>query len=96
MDTFLEVIQKKMYLNKYYYLINLQNINLEVAYPRSGSLEYIPREKPLGARKRTNNKLNPHIQGGKTFCASSCKSLIAGSRQAFVFVDCVCLSQREF
>ena len=31
------------------------------------------------------------IQGGKTFCASFCASLIAGSRRAFLCVDCVCL-----
>ena len=30
------------------------------------------------------------IQGGKTFCASFCASLIAGSRRAFLSVDCVC------
>ena len=29
--------------------------------------------------------------GGKTFCASCCASLIAGSRRAFLCVDCVCL-----
>ena len=41
-----------------------------------------------------------NIQGGKTFCASFCASLIAGSRRAFLCVDCVrqfvCLSLREF
>ena len=31
------------------------------------------------------------FQGGKTFCASFCASLIAGSRRAFLCVDCVCL-----
>ena len=31
------------------------------------------------------------LQGGKTFCASCCASLIAGSRRAFLCVDCVCL-----
>ena len=31
------------------------------------------------------------LQGGKTFCASFCASLIAGSRRAFLCVDCVCL-----
>ena len=31
------------------------------------------------------------VQGGKTFCASFCASLIAGSRRAFLCVDCVCL-----
>ena len=41
------------------------------------------------------------VQGGKTFCASFCASLIAGSRRAFLCVDqtefdCVCLSLREF
>ena len=40
------------------------------------------------------------IQGGKTFCASFCASLIAGSRRAFPCVDCVrqivFLSMREF
>ena len=29
------------------------------------------------------------VQGGKTFCASFCASLIAGSRRAFLCVDCV-------
>ena len=40
-----------------------------------------------------------NIQGGKTFCASFCASLIAGSRRAFLCVDSclfVCLSLREF
>ena len=40
------------------------------------------------------------VQGGKTFCAIFCASLIAGSRRAFLCVDCVrvfvCLSLREF
>ena len=39
------------------------------------------------------------VQGGKTFCASFCASFIAGSRRAFLCVDCVrfvCLSLREF
>ena len=31
------------------------------------------------------------VQGGKTSCASFCVSLIAGSRRAFLCVDCVCL-----
>ena len=31
------------------------------------------------------------LQGGKTFCASFCASPIAGSRRAFLCVDCVCL-----
>ena len=31
------------------------------------------------------------VQGGKTFCASFCASLIAGSMRAFLCVDCVCL-----
>ena len=30
-----------------------------------------------------------NIQGGKTFCASFCASLIAGSRRAFLCVGCV-------
>ena len=34
---------------------------------------------------------NAGLQGGKTFCASLCASLIAGSRRAFLCVDCVCL-----
>ena len=34
------------------------------------------------------NYASSTIQGGKTFCASFCASLIVGSRQAF---DCVCL-----
>ena len=42
----------------------------------------------------------PQLQGGKTFCASFCTSLIAGSRRAFLCVDrvrlFVCFSQREF
>ena len=41
-----------------------------------------------------------NLQGGKTFCASFCASFIAGSRRAFLCVDCVrqfvCLSLREF
>ena len=32
-----------------------------------------------------------YIQGRKTFCASFRASLIAGSRRAFLCVDCVCL-----
>ena len=40
-------------------------------------------------------KLNPRLtagfHGGKTFCASICASLIAGSRRDFLCVDCVCL-----
>ena len=31
------------------------------------------------------------FQGGKTFCASFCASAIAGSRRAFLCVDCVYL-----
>ena len=31
-----------------------------------------------------------NIQGGKTFCASFCASLIAGSRRAFLCVDSLC------
>ena len=31
------------------------------------------------------------FQGGKTFCAGFCASLIAGSRRAFLCVDYVCL-----
>ena len=31
------------------------------------------------------------LQGGKTFCASFYASLIAGSRRAFLCVQCVCL-----
>ena len=31
------------------------------------------------------------VQGGKTFCAGFCASLIAGSRRAFLCVDYVCL-----
>ena len=41
------------------------------------------------------NKINSShyssLQGGKTFCASFCASLIAGLRRAFLCVDCVCL-----
>ena len=33
--------------------------------------------------------VNFGLQGGKTLCASFCPSLIAGSRRAFLFVDCV-------
>ena len=32
-----------------------------------------------------------YLQGGKTFCAIFCASLIAGSRRAFLCVYCVCL-----
>ena len=35
--------------------------------------------------------LQARLQGGKTFCASFCASLIAGSRRAFLCVDCVSL-----
>ena len=38
--------------------------------------------------------LRDSFQGGKTFCASFCASLTAGSRRAFLcvdWVDCVCL-----
>ena len=44
-----------------------------------------------GARKLTTGLTNGKVQGGETFCASFCASLIAGSRQAFLCVDCVCL-----
>ena len=39
------------------------------------------------------SRLKPffELQGGKTFCASFCASLTAGSRRAFLCVDCVCL-----
>ena len=40
---------------------------------------------------RIGNYGAPDVQGGKTFCASFCASLIAGSRRAFLSVDCVCL-----
>ena len=40
---------------------------------------------------KLNVKSGVGIQGGKTFCASFCASLIAGSRRAFLRVDCVCL-----
>ena len=33
--------------------------------------------------------ISSRVQGGKTFCASFCASLIAGSRRAFLCVDCV-------
>ena len=37
------------------------------------------------------------FQGGKTFCASFCASFIAGSRRAFLCVDCtVCLFVNSF
>ena len=36
-------------------------------------------------------RLGVVVQGGKTFCASFCASLIAGSRRAFLCVDRVCL-----
>ena len=46
------------------------------------------------------NGMYVEVQGGKMFCASFCASLIAGSRRAFLCVDCVrlfvCLSLREF
>ena len=41
------------------------------------------------SNKQTNTCCR--FQGGKTFCASFCASLIAGSRRAFLCVDCVCL-----
>ena len=36
------------------------------------------------------------LQGGKTFCASFCASLITGSMRAFLFVNCVCVVLWEF
>ena len=36
--------------------------------------------------------VNVGLQGGKTFRASFCASLITGLRWAFLFVECVCLS----
>ena len=33
--------------------------------------------------------VNVGLRGGKTFCAIVCASFIAGSRRAFLFVDCV-------
>ena len=49
-------------------------------------------------RSRKTGKTDPYdmqtggeLQGRKTFCASCCASLIAGSRRAFLCVDCVCL-----
>ena len=35
--------------------------------------------------------VNVGLRGGKTFCAIVCASLIAGSRRAFLFADCVFL-----
>ena len=35
--------------------------------------------------------VNVGLRGGKTFCAIVCASFIAGSRRAFLFVDCVFL-----
>ena len=42
--------------------------------------------------------VNVGLRGGKTFCAIVCASLIAGSRRAFLFVDCVffCVVLWEF
>ena len=49
---------------------------------------FIPsHETPRTPQPNPQSSLTPKIQGGKTFCAS----LIAGSRRAFLCVDCVCL-----
>ena len=40
--------------------------------------------------------VNVGLQGGKTFCASFCASLITGSMRAFLFVNCVCVVLWEF
>ena len=46
----------------------------------------------VNRRNETHDYLaSSRLQGGKTFCASFCASLIAGSRRAFLCVDCVCL-----
>ena len=41
------------------------------------------------------NGMYVEVQGEKTFCASFCASLIAGSRRAFLCVDCVRLFVTE-
>ena len=43
------------------------------------------------AAVQRNLDSTPEVQGGKTFCASFCASLIAGLRRAFLCVDRVCL-----
>ena len=44
----------------------------------------------------TLRDVNVGLQGGKTFCASFCASLITGSMRAFLFVNCVCVVLWEF
>ena len=51
----------------------------------------IARPKSFPPLPLTRGLLTAAFQGGKTFCASFCASLIAGSRRAFLCVDCVCL-----
>ena len=56
-------------------------------------LSYPPYERERAGRREPWERgcavLGFAVQGGKTFCASFCASPIAGSRRAFLCVDCV-------
>ena len=69
------------------------------SYHKCRVLIYQPLHYCKGFRSKTLKSM-PCSSGGKTFCASFCASFIAGSRRAFLCVDCVrqfvCLSLREF
>ena len=52
-----------MYLALSYYLGTLSKLELQFGFLGEGKTG-VPRKKPLGAEKRTNNKLNPHMKPG--------------------------------
>ena len=52
------------------------------AFPPSFARKFSSGERRLGTRQQ----IYAAFQGGKTFCASFCASLIAGSRRAFLCV----------
>ena len=57
---------------------------VELEFGNVGFLEEgetgIPGERPLGAKERTNNKLNPHMAQSRTLTQSS-SFLVSGQRQ---------------
>ena len=95
MDKFLEVIQKKMYLNN--------NLEIHVAYPKSGSLEYTYLEKNLLEQGREPTANSTHIfrKEKHSVQASAHPLLLAQGRllcllTVFGLRLSVCLSLREF